>query len=145
MKLYRGSRCIVPLSLSFGIRWRLVVNFSCPATLSLGMSTVTHWTGCQVWSGHFWRRKKSPAPTGIRTPDYPACTLVAVLAALPWLLVELNLLLYFGRSHENYLVTDVSLCRTGRGRGIWLYVPEKLFCVMFHTVVKCSVGQKLIL
>ena len=39
--------------------------------------------GHQNQSGHFGR-EKSPYPAGIRTPDRPACSLVAIPTMLIW-------------------------------------------------------------
>jgi hypothetical protein len=38
--------------------------------------------GSHSWSGQFWRREKSLAPTGIQTSDHPVHTVVTVLATL---------------------------------------------------------------
>jgi hypothetical protein len=38
------------------------------------------WAPQPVWT--FWRRTKSLSPTGIRTPDRPACSVVAVSTTL---------------------------------------------------------------
>jgi len=36
----------------------------------------------QSWSGRFWRREESLAPTGIQAPDHPVHTVVTVLTTL---------------------------------------------------------------
>jgi len=86
MKGHREKRGIAPLILNPGTRWGSVVNFT-PRLLFYWERTPipteqdAGWAPEPVWS--FWRRDKSPAPTGIRAPDRPARTLVSSDYAAP--------------------------------------------------------------
>jgi len=80
MKGDRGKRGIVPLILNLGTRRGSAVNFTSRLLFSMERTPIpteqdAGWTPQPVWS--FWRREKSPAPTGIRAPDRPARTLVS--------------------------------------------------------------------
>jgi hypothetical protein len=81
--MYRGNINAAPLSLNFP-KWRWVV-FT-PRPLYPGQRTAvlterdTGWVVERDWK--FWRRDNSPALVGIRTPEHPACNLVAVQSAV---------------------------------------------------------------
>jgi hypothetical protein len=52
----------------------------CTYAQSAGLTPEPVWT--------FWRREISLVPTGIRTPDCSAYSLVSISIALPWLLIK---------------------------------------------------------
>jgi hypothetical protein len=75
----RGRGGIVPDTLNLRTRRKWVINFT-PRQINLvntedgvGLAPKLDWT--------FWRREKSAAPHGIRTPDCPARSPVAVPTA----------------------------------------------------------------
>jgi hypothetical protein len=89
MKVYRGRRRIAPLILKLGTRWWWVVNFTPrPLYPRERKPVITElepvWAPDLVWA--FCRREKSLATTGIRTPDPPTRSEVAIPTTLPRLL-----------------------------------------------------------
>ena len=89
MKAYSGRRRTAPLILKLGTRWRSVVNFT-PRPLyprerkPVPTKLDAVWAPDLVWT--FCKREKSLATTGIRTPDPPTGSEVAIPTTLPRLL-----------------------------------------------------------
>jgi hypothetical protein len=85
MKAFRGRRGIAPLILNPGNRFRSVVKVMIWPLFSwvIAIDPIEYeaaWVPEMVWT--FWRREKFLAPTGIQTPDHPACDLVATRTML---------------------------------------------------------------
>jgi hypothetical protein len=98
MKAYRGIRGIAPVVLILGTSWKRLVNFT-PQQLWLRERTTVAveqdagWALTPVWA--FWRRGKSPTPTGTRNPDRAVRSLVIITTALFW----------FARSHGSMAIS----------------------------------------
>ena len=90
---WRGSMCTSctsPYSLNFVTRWRWVVNYT-PRPISHQQRTPVLTEQKAGWPPDlvltFWRRERPLVPTGIRTPDHPACSLVTIPTILLWLMI----------------------------------------------------------
>ena len=81
--------------------------FSFTAVVFDGTSPTFYWIGgfkgSLSWSGWFWGREKSLAPTGIQTPDHSVHTVVTMLATL-WKIFPIY---YYKRLHI-YIITICS-------------------------------------
>jgi hypothetical protein len=105
---HRGSRGTAPLILSCDSRWRWIVNFmpwllypgkehQHPSNRRLGRP--------QSWSGCFWKREKSLAPTGIWTLDRPARSLGNVWIILPEKIIAVSLCTSASKSYRQIKIS----------------------------------------
>ena len=113
MKVYKDSAGIAPLILNLGDRWRLVVNINIrpeprrPLNGRLG--------GPKSRSGRFGKKKKkSVAPAGIRIPDRPARSIVAIPTTQSRLrnateIQSLNVKLFKFQSTKPYLFLETEI------------------------------------
>jgi hypothetical protein len=80
MKAYGESRGTAPLILNFLARGRRTsLSGRFPSEKYSG--TLAGWASGLVWA--FWIKEKSLVPTGFRTPDRPARSLVDIPTELP--------------------------------------------------------------
>ena len=91
MKAYKGSRGTAPLILNLSTGRRRVVNFTTRRKTLMPIEQEAGLAKGPVST--FWKREKSLAPTGIQTPDCPACSLVAIPTSSRLTLLLLLLLL----------------------------------------------------
>jgi hypothetical protein len=79
---------MVPFILNLGTRWRSVVSFTDWLIYPLESTPLpiewkAGWARESVWT--LWRREKSVASTGFRTPDRPARSSIAIPTEISWL------------------------------------------------------------
>ena len=86
VKAYRGTRGVAPVILNLGARWKWVFSIA-PLPLyprekirPVPIEEEAGWSPAPVWS--VWRTEKSLIHAGIRTPDRPERSLVAIPTTL---------------------------------------------------------------